>query len=927
MAQIKVTASGFNLASSYQCVRTSQTSWAQDGSILNHNETFSQYTTTPNTASQHVTFEYSLPEHAAVNSAKVYATLGSPLNGAAVSKINGVSVGYDKTVSVDVTLGDGVASVSVPFVFQCNAKYHFHDHDDGTSYPDADYNTDNWVYIDLEKYPNSPVAKTLNRTYYASHKSSMSYSDIYLLIDYEEGSGGGETGGDENTGEDNDTPSAGGAANATSVVVEAEGFVLRSDYTCITEIDWEYTDDSHDEDTVRKHVYLATENSSTDTRNISFPISLPADAIIIRAAVHATLGSGMYGAKTLAINDVSVKYNSTVEVPVEIDPSASSVVVNFRYRCNEAAHNHEADGYGLGGDNHWDGNTFVEFIAFDHTSAVKVSDVYLDIVYAKPNAYWSLANNIVQPGETLDVSLLEYVEGNTYTAHAVFGDYASAETAIGIDAPARIGVPHDWLNAIPNSVIGTGAVVVREYNAGELVSETAKNFSLTCPDNAKPYFELAHTQRLLTVDGVTYPSLITDAYVQNKCGVQASWTGVAAQYGANIVSSHINVGGYEGEAYNVENPADFQISSGLLPEAGRTPITLTVTDSRGLTLTSVQYIDVLAYAPPAIISFDVWRVNRNGVADEQGEYVQYSFTTTHTDFGGINQLSAALTVDGKTEQNVRNTGWLLPSTRLTFTGANVYPVELTLKDTYESITLGAAVIRPLTGTTVVIRPTRRGKRGLVIGDYDTTQEADWTLAALSFPEPDYEQKFVAVPGRKAGPLDMSAVLTDGVPTYGSRSLAARLELSEGTRDERNVILSKMINQLDGRRWEITLPDDPDRYVVGRVSVKIDYSDLAHASVSVSAICEPWRYNKLVTEIAYAATVTAKEGVLPNIGRMPVVPNVTVTDGVVQLQAAGHSWTLSEGEYTLPGLVLHPGNTPITYSGYGVISFAYREAVL
>ena len=230
-------------------------------------------------------------------------------------------------------------------------------------------------------------------------------------------------------------------------------------------------------------------------------------------------------------------------------------------------------------------------------------------------------------------------------------------------------------------------------------------------------------------------------------------------------------------------------------------------------------------------------------------------------------------------------------------------------------------------TTVVIRPTKREKRGFILGDYDTAAEG-WTLCEWSFPEPEVAANYVEVRGRSAGPLDMTEALT-GDPRYNSRELYARFECSDGTRLERDAIIDDMVNRLNGYRREIIFPDDSTRYAVGRLTVRTDYSDMAHASVSVSGVCEPWRYNREQTVREVTLLEASDIVVLSNSGRLVVSPEVKVTGygASVLLTCGADTWELGEGEYSLPGFTLGAySNTIVTCTGTGTLTFTYREAI-
>lgn len=222
------------------------------------------------------------------------------------------------------------------------------------------------------------------------------------------------------------------------------------------------------------------------------------------------------------------------------------------------------------------------------------------------------------------------------------------------------------------------------------------------------------------------------------------------------------------------------------------------------------------------------------------------------------------------------------------------------------------------------------KRKLIIGTYDTAAEGLWTLTGWALGRAIAQESYVSVPGH-SGPLDLSTALTEGEPYYGSREFTATLESSEGTRLEREERINAMINKLDGWRLKIILPDDPIRYITGRVRVEKLYNDPVHASVQISATCDPWRYNITETVVGLIATSTEQTTPLINNGRLSVVPAITVTGGDVSLKFSTETgtltWALSPGEYIIGDIYLKSGSATLVYSGTGQITLTYREAVL
>ena len=216
------------------------------------------------------------------------------------------------------------------------------------------------------------------------------------------------------------------------------------------------------------------------------------------------------------------------------------------------------------------------------------------------------------------------------------------------------------------------------------------------------------------------------------------------------------------------------------------------------------------------------------------------------------------------------------------------------------------------------------KRKIIFDDYDTAVNGLWTLAACYLSEAEPVTNLVEIPGRVDGPLDASTALTGDIQ-YQPRTLEVTLESSEGTRQDRKKKIDYMVNKLHGQRVKIWLPDDGLHYLLGRLSIVEEYNDHAHASVNVTATCEPWKYDndELVNKVTL--TSTAKPVVLSN-DRRTVCPVITV-QGSLKLVFNSITYTLSTGTYKFPDLILRQGDQTVNVSGTGSVTFTYRKAVL
>jgi hypothetical protein len=216
------------------------------------------------------------------------------------------------------------------------------------------------------------------------------------------------------------------------------------------------------------------------------------------------------------------------------------------------------------------------------------------------------------------------------------------------------------------------------------------------------------------------------------------------------------------------------------------------------------------------------------------------------------------------------------------------------------------------------------KRTLKIGDYDTATHG-WTLTSIDLSAPDQKTNYVEKTGGD-GSWDLSTVLTDGLPRYRDRTLTVTLENSQGDREAREKIINEMVNQLDGLEWPIVTPDRPEHYLTGRVHVSVDYSDLAHAAVTITATTAPWLYSAREKIVELEATTSFQTERVRNEGRLAVIPTITVSE-YARIRYGDFEVSLETGTHKWSTFLLTPGEHEIQYTGTGHIEIRYREAVL
>ena len=215
------------------------------------------------------------------------------------------------------------------------------------------------------------------------------------------------------------------------------------------------------------------------------------------------------------------------------------------------------------------------------------------------------------------------------------------------------------------------------------------------------------------------------------------------------------------------------------------------------------------------------------------------------------------------------------------------------------------------------------RRAFYFDKWNTWHDWRCTLTAKDLTPPKPKTKLVSVEGAH-GSLDLTEALT-GEPVYETREASASFMCSEGTHREREVLLRRITAAIHGRRLPIIDPDDPEHYLLGRVTIKKAVNSAAYLSFETEATCDPWRYavEETVRQVPVSGTVSA---VLNNDGDLTICPTLVV-DGTVDIEYDGYVIRKMSGTYKVADLRLRNGANVLTLTGHGSVTFLYREAVL
>lgn len=107
---------------------------------------------------------------------------------------------------------------------------------------------------------------------------------------------------------------------------------------------------------------------------------------------------------------------------------------------------------------------------------------------------------------------------------------------------------------------------------------------------------------------------------------------------------------------------------------------------------------------------------------------------------------------------------------------------------------------------------------------------------ISPPKP--KTKLIEVPGTNVV-IDLTESLTGGEVKFQMRSLRCVFYVIGG-RQKWPAVYSAVLNEVHGKRMQITLDNDPNYYYTGRVAVDQYESSEANATIVVTAEVEPYK---------------------------------------------------------------------------------------
>ena len=212
-----------------------------------------------------------------------------------------------------------------------------------------------------------------------------------------------------------------------------------------------------------------------------------------------------------------------------------------------------------------------------------------------------------------------------YSFGSVNGDWALNDVTGGWYAWYP---PESLANQIPNSMSGNGTLILQTYSNGYLIGTNYYNMTLSVSSSVVP-----------SVGTITIsPASINNKniLVQNKNRVSVSVSGCSAGTGSSIKSYTFSGPGIS------TTTTSTSVSGGPISNIGTLTYKVTVTDSRGRTASKYETITCYAYSAPYFTSFNAYRANSEGKADNNGSYIQCTYETFYEPVNGTNSVTVKI---------------------------------------------------------------------------------------------------------------------------------------------------------------------------------------------------------------------------------------------------------------------------------------------
>lgn len=290
----------------------------------------------------------------------------------------------------------------------------------------------------------------------------------------------------------------------------------------------------------------------------------------------------------------------------------------------------------------------------------------------------------ITPTDNTNRHRISWKIGTTQIAGTPSGQYIPAGTTT-----QSLTITAEHMDRIPNSTTAILTCTVDTYTSTGTTSlgSAPVNATVTVPDSYKPDFTIAMSPEVLKLNkyvvGVTYPNVNITSISTGRGATITSYSVACSGISTQIVNTTFT--GNTTFKFNDTNAGrNFPVA-----KADANTVTVTFTDSRGRSTSKTTTFTAYAYANPSVISYDTYRCDSSGNADNEGTYVYVTASfSLGSGLGGSNSISATsfsskLSSDSnyeiKSSTKIDSGGYVILSG---FDNKKTYDIRIGITDTY-----------------------------------------------------------------------------------------------------------------------------------------------------------------------------------------------------------------------------------------------------
>lgn len=210
-------------------------------------------------------------------------------------------------------------------------------------------------------------------------------------------------------------------------------------------------------------------------------------------------------------------------------------------------------------------------------------------------------------------------------------------------------------------------------------------------------------------------------------------------------------------------------------------------------------------------------------------------------------------------------------------------------------------------------------KGIKFNDIHSYYDLGLILSKCEIEPASPKTNYIEIPCAD-GSIDLSEA--NGEIKYNNRNVKFTFSVINENFEEKKM---EICNLLNGVKCKITLDKDADFYFLGRCTVGEHKKEKKVGNITISAVCNPYKYRQNETIRTYNLDGEEKTITIEN-GRKSVVP-VIENEQNLQITFENKIINLKAGKNMSPNLILKFGMNTIKLLGNGEVKLTYQEGEL